>query len=180
MAATKSKQNKQLVLLRHAKSSWDDPFLDDFDRPLAKRGRKAGKRLSAWFKTGAIQPDLVLCSPATRTRETLALIADAIGPAAKVEYDKGLYLAETEDLLAKLRQAGPAAATVLVIGHNPGMQELAIALLRPGARKDRAKLAEKFPTATVACFNLAIPAWTDLQLGEATLTHFVRPADLDD
>lgn len=180
MAATKSKQNKQLVLLRHAKSSWDDPFLDDFDRPLAKRGRKAGKRLSAWFRTQEIRPDLVLCSPATRTRETLALIADAIGPGAEVDYDKGLYLAETDDLLAKLRQSGRSAASVLVIGHNPGMQELAVALLSPGARKDRAKLVEKFPTAAVACFDLAIPAWTDLQPGEATLTHFVRPADLDD
>lgn len=180
MAATKTKQIKQLVLLRHAKSNWDDPLLADIDRPLAKRGRKAGKVVSAWLKKQHIRPDLVLCSPSVRTRETLALIADAIGDTVTVAYDKGLYLAEAEDLLVRLRRVDKAAKCVMVIGHNPGMQELAIALLRPGARKSHAELAEKFPTAAVACFNLSIAAWSDLQLADATLTKFVKPVDLDD
>lgn len=180
MAATKSKRNKQLVLLRHAKSSWDDPFLEDFDRPLAKRGRKAGKCVSEWLKAQDIRPDLVLCSPAVRTRETLALVADAIGPAARIHYDKRLYLADADDLLTKIRSADADARSVMVIGHNPGMHDLAIALLRPGAKRDRAKLAEKFPTATVACFDVPIAWWTELKPGEATLKKFARPADLDD
>jgi phosphohistidine phosphatase len=180
VAATKSKQNKQLVLLRHAKSSWDDPFLADFDRPLAKRGRKAGKRLVGWLRKQAIQPDLVLCSPAARTRETLDLIADALGPAARIVYEKSLYLAETDALIARLRAVEGPARCVMVIGHNPGMQDLAVALLRPAAKKSRAKLSEKFPTAAVACFDLPIAMWADLQPGAATLTKFVRPADLDD
>jgi phosphohistidine phosphatase len=180
VTATKPKQNKQLVLLRHAKSSWDDPFLEDFDRPLAKRGRKAGKQLSTWLDAQAIRPDLVLCSPAVRTRETLALIADAIGPAARIDYDKALYLAEMEDLLTRIRQTDPAAHSVMVIGHNPGLHDLAVALVRPGAKTDRARLAEKFPTATVACFDLPIAAWTALKTGEGTLKKFVRPADLND
>jgi phosphohistidine phosphatase len=180
VAATKSKQNKQLVLLRHAKSNWDDPLLADFDRPLAKRGRKAGKRLSAWLKKQHVRPDLVLCSPALRTRETLALIAAAIGETVPVVYDKGLYLAEIEDLLARLRQVDGTAACVMVIGHNPGMQDFAVALLRPGAKKNRARLAGKFPTAAVACFDVPIAAWSELQLEEAVLTKFVKPADLDD
>jgi phosphohistidine phosphatase len=174
------KQNKQLVLLRHAKSGWDDPLLADFDRPLAKRGRKAGKRLSAWLRKQHIRPDLVLCSPAARTRETLALIAEAIGETVPILYDKGLYLAEMEDLLARIRQVDNAAASVMVIGHNPGMQDFAVALLRPRAEKNRAKLAAKFPTAAVACFNVPIAAWSKLQLEEAVLTKFVKPADLDD
>lgn len=178
MAATKPKQKKQLVLLRHAKSSWDDPFLEDFDRPLAKRGRKAGKQLSAWLNAQAIRPDVVLCSPAVRTRETLALIADAIGPAARIDYDKSLYLAEMDDLLTRIRQTAPAARSVMVIGHNPGLHDLAVALVRPGAKADRARLAEKFPTATVARFDLPITAWAELKTGEATLKTFVRPADL--
>jgi phosphohistidine phosphatase len=180
VAATKLKQNKQLVLLRHAKSNWDDPLLADVDRPLAKRGRKAGQRLAAWLKKQRIAPDAVLCSPSVRTRETLALIAGAIGDQVPVAYDKGLYLAEAEDLLVRLREVDNSAKCVMVIGHNPGLQELAIALLRPGAKKDHATLAEKFPTAAVACFNLPISAWKDLQLAEGTLTKFVRPADLDD
>jgi phosphohistidine phosphatase len=180
VAAIKSKQNKALILLRHAKSNWDDPFLADIDRPLAKRGRKAGKRVSTWLKKHSIRPDLVLCSPAVRTRETLALIADAIGAEAEIVYDKALYLAEPNDLLARIRKSDGGAASVMVIGHNPGMQELALALLRPGAKKSRAKLSEKFPTAAVACFDIPIAKWTELQPGEATLTAFVRPADLGD
>lgn len=180
MAATKSKQNKQLILLRHAKSSWDDPFMADFDRPLAKRGRKAGKRVAAWLKQHAIRPDLVLCSPAVRTRETLELIADAIGATGPVVYEKSLYLADADELLARLRATDHGAGCVMIIGHNPGMQELAIALLRADAKRNRAKLAEKFPTATIACFDVPIAAWTNLQPGQATLTNFVRPADLDD
>jgi phosphohistidine phosphatase len=180
VAATKVKQNKQLVLLRHAKSNWDDPLLADFDRPLAKRGRKAGQRLAAWLKKQRIRPDAVLCSPSVRTRETLALIADAIGDQVPVAYDKGLYLAEAEDLLMRLRHVDSAAKCVMVIGHNPGMQELALALLRPGAKKSHAKLAEKFPTAAAACFDLPISAWSELQLADGTLTKFVKPADIDD
>jgi phosphohistidine phosphatase len=179
VTAAKLKQNKQLVLLRHAKSSWDDPFLDDFDRPLSKRGRRAGNHLSAWLRKHDIRPDLVLCSPAVRTRETLALIAEAIGDKANIVHDKALYLAEADDLLAGIRKAEPDAASVMVIGHNPGLQDLAIALLPSSAKKSRAKLSEKFPTATVALFSIPIASWADLQPGEATLTKFVRPADLD-
>lgn len=180
MAAIKVKQNKQLILLRHAKSNWDDPLLADFDRPLAKRGRKAGKRIAAWLKKHEIRPDLVLCSPALRARETLALIAEAIGDKASVVYDKDIYLAEVEDLLTRIRHVDNAAACVMVIGHNPGMQDFAVALVRPRAKKNRAKLAAKFPTATLACFKLPIATWANLQPAQAVLTKFVRPADLDD
>ena len=180
MTATKLKQIKQLVLLRHAKSSWDDPFVEDFDRPLAKRGRKAAGRVAAWLKQHRVRPDLVLCSPSARTRETLDLIADALGKNVQVNYDKALYLAEAEDLLAKIRATDNAATCVMVIGHNPGMQELALSLLKPGARKDRASLDEKFPTAAIARFKVPVARWADLQPGGTALVDFVKPADLDD
>jgi phosphohistidine phosphatase len=180
VAATKSKQNKHLVLLRHAKSSWDDPFTEDFDRPLAKRGRKAAARLAAWLKKKRIRPDLVFCSPALRTRETFALINEALGTPANVAYEKRLYLADPEDLLASIRKADNGAACILIVGHNPGLQELAVSLLPPAARKDRAALIEKFPTAAVAHFAVPAASWSDLQPGEATLVEYVRPADLDD
>ena len=178
MTAIKPKQNKQLVLLRHAKSSWDDPFTEDFDRPLAKRGRTAAGRLSAWFKRHRVRPDLILCSPAVRTRETLDLVKDAFGHKVEVSYDKGLYLAEPEELLARIQAADNGVECLMVIGHNPGMQELALALTGIGMKKDRAKLAEKFPTAAIARFKVPSARWADLQPGEATLIDFVRPADL--
>ena len=180
MAATKLKQNKQLVLLRHAKSSWDDPFIDDFDRPLAKRGRKAAKRVAARFQRRRIRPDLVLCSPAVRARETLDLVAGALGARAQVAYDKALYLAEPDDLLARIRAADDAAACVMLVGHNPGMHELALSLLRSGARKDRTRMTEKFPTAAVARFKVPVAHWAELEPGGASLLDFVRPGDLDD
>ena len=108
------------------------------------------------------------------------LIADAIGRTVPVVYEKSQYLAELDELLGRLRAADHAAGCVMIIGHNPGLQELAIALLRDDAKKTRAKLSEKFPTATIACFDVPIATWTALQPGEAALTKFVRPADLDD
>ncbi|HEX2116707.1 MAG TPA: histidine phosphatase family protein [Alphaproteobacteria bacterium] len=180
VAATKLKQNKQLVLLRHAKSSWDDPFIEDFDRPLAKRGRKAAARLATWLKQHRVRPDLILCSPAVRTRETLALIVDALGEKADIAYDKALYLAEADALLAKIQAADNAAACVMLIGHNPGMHELALSLLKPGAKGDRGRLEEKFPTAAIARFKVPVAHWADLQPGEAALVDFIKPADLDD
>jgi phosphohistidine phosphatase len=180
VSATKSKQNKQLVLLRHAKSSWDDPFVEDFERPLAKRGRSAAAQVAAWFGRHRVQPDLILCSPAVRTRETLALVKDALGDRAKVDYDKGLYLAEPDELLARIRAADDAVTCLMVIGHNPGMQELALMLLGPGAKKSRARLEEKFPTAAIARFTVPVVHWTEVQPGGAALVDFVRPADLAD
>jgi phosphohistidine phosphatase len=180
VGATKPKQNKQLVLLRHAKSSWDDPFIEDFDRPLAKRGRKAAERLTVWLKQHRVRPDLILCSPSARTRETLALIGGAFGTKVDTAFEKALYLAEPHELLARIRAVGDAVQCVMVIGHNPGMQELALALLGPRARKDRAVLTEKFPTAAVARFTVPVARWADLQPGGATLLDFVKPVDLDD
>jgi phosphohistidine phosphatase len=180
VSATKSKQNKQLVLLRHAKSSWDDPFVEDFDRPLAKRGRNAAGQVAEWFGRHRIRPDLILCSPAVRTRETLALVKDALGDGAEVDYDKALYLAEPDELLERIRATDDAVTCLMVIGHNPGMQELALGLLGPGAKKNRARLEEKFPTAAIARFRVPVARWTELQPGRAALVDFVRPTDLAD
>jgi phosphohistidine phosphatase len=180
VAAKKVKQNKQLVLLRHAKSSWDDPLLEDFDRPLAKRGRKAAKRVAEWLEGNQIRPELILCSPAARTRETLDLVRRSLGPAATVTYDKRLYLAEMEDLLARIRETNDKIASVLLIGHNPGLQDLGLALAHSSPKTGRARLAEKFPTAALACFSASAPSWAALGPGTAQLLDFIKPSDLDD
>ncbi len=179
MAAKKLKQNRQLVLLRHAKSSWDDPLLDDFDRPLAKRGRSAARLIAKWLTQNEIRPTLVLCSPSARTRETLDLISGAIGPSAKVEHDKRLYLAEPGDLLARIREVDAGVGSLLLLGHNPGMQELAVTLAASAPKRERARLAEKFPTASLALFTINTE-WAHVGPDACELVEFLRPADLDD
>ena len=179
MAAKKLKQNRQLILLRHAKSSWDDALLEDFDRPLAKRGRTAARGIAGWLAKNRIRPTLVLCSPAVRTRETLDLIREAIGPAAQVIEDRKLYLAERDDLLTRIRAVDDSETTLLMIGHNPGLQDLAVALAASAGKRERGRIVEKFPTASIAWFGID-GGWGEVGPNRATLIKFVRPADLDD
>jgi phosphohistidine phosphatase len=179
VAARKLKQNRQLILLRHAKSSWDDPLLDDFDRPLAKRGRGAARRIADWLTRHKIRPTLVLCSPAVRTRQTLDLIREAIGQDARIVYDKALYLAEGDALLARIRAVDNHVSCLLMIGHNPGLQDLAVMLASSAGKRERARLAEKFPTASVAWFSVD-GGWADLGPATTGLIEYLRPADLGD
>jgi phosphohistidine phosphatase len=149
----------RLYLLRHAKSSWEDPGLADHDRPLALRGRKAAKALGAYLREHDIEPELVLCSSAARTRETL----ERVGLTGQIE--DALYGAGASALLARLHEVPDAVASVMLIGHNPGMQQLAFAL---------AGLDDKFPTAALA--TLECGGWSDLQRAE--LVDYVKPKDL--
>jgi len=168
------------VLLRHAKSSWEDPLLDDFDRPLAKRGRKAAKRVGAWLRQHEVRPDLVLCSESVRTRETLELILPSLGCEPAITYERRLYLADADGLLARIQQVADDVRSVLLIGHNPGMQELAVSLTPATARNARRRLAEKFPTTALARFRSGAARWSDLTPDVTKLVSYVRPADLDD
>ena len=122
----------RLLLLRHAKSSWDDPSLADHDRPLAPRGHRAAERMADHLRSSVPHPDLVLCSPALRTRETLDRMSNAFGD-AEVVVDDELYGAGDDELLERLRAVDDRFETVAVIGHNPGIHDLAIALAGSGA-----------------------------------------------
>jgi phosphohistidine phosphatase len=128
---------KTLYLLRHAKSSWDDPALSDHDRPLSSRGRRASGVIADYLRREAIAPDLVLCSSSTRTRETLERISAGIKAKIAVEIEDGLYAASSSDLLAMLNAVEPRVDSVLLIGHNPAIQELALALAGKGVQLDR-------------------------------------------
>jgi phosphohistidine phosphatase len=154
--------------------------MGDFDRPLAKRGRNAARQVAAWLTKSDIRPSIVLCSPAVRTRETLELIRDAIGPDTKVVLDKRLYLAEMDDLLARIREVDSDVACLLMIGHNPGLQDLAVALAASAAKRERARLAEKFPTAGMARYDVDAARWADIDPANVELVEFLRPADLDE
>jgi phosphohistidine phosphatase len=169
---------KMLHLLRHAKSSTKEGD-DDYDRPLSGRGRKAarrvGKALSA--KLGAI--DLVLCSSARRTRETLSLVLDAFSPAPRTSIEDGLYLASREKLMARLGRVDARDANVLLIGHNPGLHELAVALADEHSPAFRALASGKFPTA--ACVSFRVPAdWSVLGSSRYELISYVTPESLAD
>lgn len=166
-----------LVILRHAKSSWDDPAEDDFDRPLNARGRKAAPEAGEVLRKLKIAPDLVLCSPAKRTRETLNLALPEIGSGKKPEiaFDERLYLATAATLLETLRDAGGAAATVVLIGHNPGLHSLAIALAGTGEQEALADLSQKFPTAAVAVLTFGSEKWSKVTAGSGRLALFWTP-----
>lgn len=160
---------KRLWLLRHVKSSWDDPGLADHDRPLAPRGRKAGKRMRRWAADHGVQPDFVLCSTAVRARATLDLVAPALGT-YETEIEGGLYHAWPDDLLERLRVVAPDIECVLMIGHNPGFHNLAALLAPPGP--------EAFPTGALAELAIDIDDWKDLEPGGAELIQLVVPREL--
>jgi phosphohistidine phosphatase len=156
---------KRLYLLRHAKSSWKQPELADRDRPLAGRGRRAAKAIGRHLREQGIDPDLVLCSPARRARETLERIEPSLGRGA-VQVEPDLYGASAGGLLERLRAVPDDVDSVLLIGHNPGIAELTERLCG---------FAEKFPTAALAMLEFA--DWATLDRAE--LTAFVRPRDLE-
>ena len=162
---------KRLYLLRHAKSSWSDPSLADEERPLAPRGRKAAKKMAKELRRREIRPKLVLSSSSQRTQETLELIASSLGD-PPVEVEEGLYGAGSDALLARVRAVSDTVGSVLVVGHNPGLQDLALRLT-PSER-----LIEKFPTGALAAFELDAESWQELGQTEARLAAYLVPRKL--
>ncbi|MGH2954127.1 MAG: SixA phosphatase family protein [Solirubrobacterales bacterium] len=166
---------KRLYLLRHAKSSWDDPTLTDHDRPLAPRGRRAAEVMAKHLQRNGIAPALVLCSGSRRTHQTLTRIAPGLGDSAEVQIRPELYAAASADLLEVLRGQPDEIGSVMVIGHNPGIQDLALSLARGGP--EIARVRRKFPTAALATLELE-GSWRGLAPGTAELTSFVKPKEL--
>src|SRR5689334_7480128 len=121
-----------LCLLRHAKSSWDDASLEDFDRPLAPRGEDAAPRMGAYMAAEGIVPQLILCSPATRARQTLTLVLPKLTGQPSAEFEDGLYLASSSSLLARIRKVRANTACLMLVGHDPGMHGLAVELSGQG------------------------------------------------
>lgn len=169
---------KTLYLLRHAKSDWSEAGTDDFDRPLAPRGREAAPAMGRYMKQKKLIPDLVLCSAATRARQTWDLVAQELEAAPEVRVLKGLYMASPGRLLNAIRKAPDGARSVLIIGHNPGMEVLAERLVGTGARKAIARLAVKYPTGALAAVTFKVDLWSQVADGGGHLTRFLRPKDL--
>jgi phosphohistidine phosphatase len=169
---------KSLTLLRHAKSGWDDPVTRDFDRPLNPRGRRAARTVGAEMKAQGLAFDLVLASPARRVIETLDEVAAGYGALAR-EYDERLYLASAVTLLDIVRHAPNGVGRLLLVGHNPGMEELALRLARRDGDRLRGEVEINYPPGTVAEIELPVDRWPEVKEGIGRILRFIRPRDLD-
>jgi len=169
----------RLLLLRHAKSDWSEAGLADRDRPLSKRGRESAPVLGRRMKEMGWNPDLVLSSPATRARQTLGLVLDRLGTSPGIVFDETLYdFGSGERLLASIKEHGGKAPTLMVVGHNPAMERLALMLAGHGEAELRAAMERKFPTAALAVIDFDATAWSSVKQGLGTLSAFVTPKGL--
>jgi len=167
---------KTLTLLRHAKSGWDVPVARDFERPLNARGRKAARAMGREMRRLGLGFDRILASAATRVTETLTELAQGYGGAVDTRFDEAVYLAPVETLLALVRAADDADARLLVVGHNPGMEQLALLLSQAGALRDQ--IAVKYPTGALTEIGFEVTHWRDIAPGEGRLARFIRPREL--
>lgn len=171
---------KKLSLLRHAKSGWDDPVSRDFDRPLNDKGIRASKAIGAFIKDNDLAFDQILASPAVRVIETLEHVEEASGLSMEPTWDRKIYLASSATLLDVLRGANADAEHILMVGHNPGLEDLIFDLVPDdGSSEARDAVEQKYPTAALAEMNLDITSWEDITENSGTLTRFTRPRDLD-
>lgn len=166
-----------LALLRHAKSSWADPAEDDFDRALNERGIRTAPEAGAALATLGFVPELILCSTAKRTRETLdlALPAMPLDHAPKIQLDDRLYLASATTIVEVIRDMPAAHMNLLVIGHNPGLHEVALMLAGSGDTGRLETLHDKFPTSAIALLKFERARWRDIRAGDGRLEAFWLP-----
>ncbi|MBI1384891.1 MAG: histidine phosphatase family protein [Rhizobiales bacterium] len=173
----------KLHLLRHAKSDWTDRTLTDHDRPLGPRGERAAPEMARFMATAGLVPELVICSSAARTRQTLALMLPHLGDpesghSPAVTYSPAIYEASAATLLNVLANVAGSPSPLLLVGHNPGLQELALLLAGGEECPPVWAVREKFPTAGLAEINLAISNWSEIAPGCGSLVRFETPRSL--
>ena len=166
-----------LTLLRHAKSSWGDVSLRDFDRPLNERGREAAPLMGALMRREGLRPGHILCSPAVRTRETLDLVRAAHPALGEPEFQDRLYHATPVMLLRAVHEAPKTARHVLLVGHNPGLHQLAVWLMGSGLPSRRRLLEAKLPTGALVVLTFDASHWAGVRPGTGHLRLFARPRD---
>jgi phosphohistidine phosphatase len=175
---------KTLLLLRHAKSSWDDSTLRDHERPLAPRGERAAPAMGRYLDQERLVPERVVCSTSARTRQTWGLLereldTSSIPGSIAVEFSHLLYGASAGEMLEEIHAQPTEVDRLLLVGHNPGTEELALALAGDGSDAGaRARIGTKFPTAGLAVLEAPVEAWTGFEPGKARLLRFVVPKDL--
>ena len=170
---------KTLTLLRHAKSGWDDPVTRDFDRPLNAKGKRAAQTVGRHLRELGLAFDHVVASPAIRVGETLDAVVAGYGRKLAPVWERRIYLASAATLLDVIHELPAGADRVLLVGHNPGLEDLVLMLVPEAADGLRGLVEEKYPTATLAELTLAVDGWDGAAAGAAALTRYIRPRDLD-
>lgn len=167
---------KTLILFRHAKSSWVDD-VEDHERTLAERGRKAAPVMAKWLVSEGLKPSVALVSTAKRTQETWALVAPDLGKVTKRDVAE-IYEAPSWRILDAIHAVEPSVEGLIIVGHNPGMEELARMLLKGDGGEAEARLRKKFPTAAIAVLEIPVDDWTEVKANVASLRDFVTPKSL--
>jgi phosphohistidine phosphatase len=164
-----------LTLFRHAKSSWDFPELDDFDRPLSKRGESAAPKMADCLARHDLVPDMVICSASRRTRDTTRLLLSRWQKQPRIAYSQALYHATVPEHLRLVRETPDEVRHLILVGHNPGLEAFALQLIGSGETRQWAALAGKFPTAAFAVIRFDTEPWTQTRYGTGQLIMFTTP-----
>lgn len=171
---------KILGLYRHAKSDWNDARARDFDRPLNERGRQGAVVMAAHIRDYGQKWQRIIGSPAVRVAETIERGAQAIGQTVPVLWDRRIYLASSATLLDLLHEQEGDPESILMAGHNPGLEDLIFDLVPAGSSSPLREVVEdKFPTAAFAVLEIDVNSWADVREGSARLVHLMRPRDID-
>jgi phosphohistidine phosphatase len=170
---------KRLSVLRHAKSSWDDPHLDDFDRPLNERGWKSARRIGAEMKRRHMRFDLVLASTAARVRETIDGVQEEFDFDAPIQFEPRIYMTTEGTLLELIRALPEKVKAPLLVGHNPDLEHLLVGLTHDDKDGLRRRIASKYPTAALAVVELPAKKWADIESGSGEIVELILPKELD-
>jgi phosphohistidine phosphatase len=170
---------KRLTVLRHAKSSWDDANLDDFNRPLNERGWKAARRVGREMKHRGMHFDLVLASTAARVRETIDGVQEKFDFGAPIQFEPRMYGASAETLLSLVHALPKTIHAPLLVGHNPGLERLLVELTRDDAAGLRQRVAGKYPTGALAMVELPAQRWQYIAPGSGEIVELILPKELD-
>lgn len=165
-----------LYLLRHAKSDWNNTFLSDFERSLNQRGRRSASKIASFISTNKIHPELILCSSARRTRETLEIIQHSFNPKTEFSIENELYASSVYDLFKRIQRVPDSIKSLMIIGHNPGIQDLSLELSAPSELRDQ--ISEKFPTGSLVDLIIKTESWSSTSPGDAEIISFTTPNDI--
>jgi phosphohistidine phosphatase len=168
-----------LTVLRHAKSSWDEPEVNDFDRPLNERGRRAAKAVGRELERRHVRFDRVFASPALRVRQTIDLLAEGLGGELDVTFDEAIYENEADALFHFVRSIPETVHAPLLVGHNPGLQRLVLKLTCEDDRGFHDRVRDKFPTAAVAVLKLPAERWAEVEPASGEIAELILPKELD-
>lgn len=170
---------RRLILLRHAKSDWASPGAPDYARALSPRGREAARRIGAYMAHHALEPDQVVCSTAARTRQTWDVVAAELSANIPVAFDQRIYESGAYDILGTIEQTMSGVHVLLLVGHNPGLRDLAELLIASGDVEARQRLLEKLPTAGLVVIDFPLDDWHKLHPKAGRLDRFVAPYMLE-